>query len=328
MNCRWRRKRRNCRRSPCLSAPSRSSGGLRSSIHSQMSERMPSTVARLQSSLHSLTERAANFIRDMPVEYFERNGGSVVFVCPEYHWGQASPEQLNAQLALKRDYEQWFEIFRSAFRTATNDLNQRIKEADQAFRCWIELSEDWSISPDRAANEKRLREDAERFVKIFAILEVDGAIEPILIPDTNAIVGEPDPTQYKDIAGDDGFTFLLLPTVLAELDTMKTSHRNQDFREKVKRAITRIKGWRNQGPLLDGVTVSRTITVRAVAIEPDMQHTLSWLDEHNRDDRIIATVLEVQSAYPAARVVLVTGDVNLLNKADVAKIKNAELGLS
>ena len=64
-----------------------------------------------------------------------------MFICPEYHWGQASPEQLNAQLAIKHDYEQWLEIFRSAFRTATDDLSQRIKEADQAFRQWIELSE-------------------------------------------------------------------------------------------------------------------------------------------------------------------------------------------
>ena len=301
---------------------------MRSSIHSQMRERMPSTVARLQSDLYSLTERAANFIRDMPVEYFDRTGGSVVVVCPEYHWGQASPEQLNAQLAIKRDYEVWFEIFRSVFRTATDDLNQRIKKAHQAFRLWIELRSNWSISLDRAANEKRLREDAERFVKILAILEVDGAIETILIPDTNAIVSKPDPNQYRDIAGDNSFTFLLLPTVLAELDRLKNSHRNPDFRKKVKSAITRIKGWRNQGSLLDGVTVNRTITVRAVASEPDMQRTLTWLDEHNLDDRIIATVLEVQSTHPAARVVLITGDINLLNKTDVAQIENAELGLS
>ena len=289
---------------------------------------MPSIASRLRSNLTSITERSADLVRDMPVECLDRNGGGVVIIAPEYYWGQASPEQLNAQIAIKRDYEVWFEIFRSSLRTATNDLNRRIKEADQAFRRWIELSSNWSISPDRAANEKQLRDDVERFIKILAILEVDGAIETILIPDTNAIVGEPDPAQYKDIAEDDSFVFLLLPTVLAELDTMKNSHRNPDFRERVKKTITRIKGWRNQGSLLDGVTVSRTITVRAVASEPDMQCTLTWLDEHNRDDRIIATVLEVQSDHPAARVVLITGDINLLNKADVAQIESAEVGLS
>ena len=56
--------------------------------------------------------------------------------------------------------------------------------------------------------------------------------------------------------------------------------------------------------------------------------TLKWLDEDNCDDRIIASVLEVQSSNPTARVVLVTGDINLLNKADVARIESAELGSS
>ena len=285
---------------------------------------MPSISSRLQSGLHSVTERSADLIRDMPIEHFDRTGGGVVFICPEYYWGQASPEQLNAQLAIKRDHEVWVEIFRSVFRTATNDLNRRIDEADKKFRGWIELSESWSISPDRAANERQLRDDAERFAEILAILEVDGAMRTILIPDTNAIVGEPDPNQYTDIAGDNSFVVLLLPTVLAELDTMKNSHRNPNFRKKVKKTITRIKGWRNQGSLLDGVTVSRTITVRALANEPDMQSTLTWLDEHNRDDRIIAAVLEVPSDHPAARVFHTTGDINLLNKADIARIENAE----
>ena len=170
---------------------------------------MPSISSRLQSGLHSVTERSADLIRDMPIEHFDRTGGGVVFICPEYYWGQASPEQLNAQLAIKRDHEVWVEIFRSVFRTATNDLNRRIEEADQKFRGWIELSESWSISPDHAANERQLRNDAERFAKILAILEVDGAMRTILIPDTNAIVGEPDPTQYKAITGDNSFVFLL-----------------------------------------------------------------------------------------------------------------------
>ena len=64
--------------------------------------------------------------------------------------------------------------------------------------------------------------------------------------------------------------FLLLPTVLAELDTLKNNHRNSDFRKKVNKVIARVKGWRTQGTLRNGVTVSGTITVKAVASEPDM----------------------------------------------------------
>ena len=286
---------------------------------------MSSVAARLQSDFDALTDRIADLIRELPIERLNRYSSSVIIVAPDYHWGKASSEQLNAQLAIKRDYEEWFDIFKSVFAKATDHLNRRIEKTDSRVRTWVELKSNWSISYDRAANEEKLRADAKPFYEMLAILDTNGAGETILIPDTNAIVGEPAPSHYKAIACDDTFVFLLLPTVLAELDALKINHRNPDFRKKVNKVITRIKGWRNQGGLREGVTVDRTITVKAVASEPKMDNTLSWLDKNNRDDRIVASVLEIQSTYPNARVVLVTGDINLSNKADVARIETAEL---
>ena len=286
---------------------------------------MPPIAERLQSDLEALTDRIADLIRELPIKRRHRDGIVIVASSSDYNWGEATSEQLNDQLAIKRDYEEWFDIFKSVFAQATDDLNRRIKEADSRVRQWIELKSNWSISHNRAANEESLRADVKPFYEMHAILDAYGPAATILIPDTNAIVGEPAPSHYKAIACDGTFVFLLLPTVLAELDGLKINHRNPDFRNKVNKAITRIKGWRNQGSLREGVTVDRTITVKAVASEPQMDNTLSWLDENNRDDRIIASVLEVQSTYPNARVVLVTGDINLSNKADVARIETAEL---
>lgn len=286
--------------------------------------KMPSTASRLQLDFKALTDRLIDFIRELPVEWRDRHSGGVAVIAPEYSWGALSAEQINDQLAIKRDYDEWFEIVCSVFRTATNDLNQRIKEADQSLCSWIELSSNWSLCRDPVSNERNLRDSAERFVKILEVLEVGGASEIILIPDTNTIIGQPDPTPYEAIAGNPKFLFLLLPTVLAELDELKNHHRNPDFRKKVNKVIARVKGWRIQGSLRDGVTVSGTITVKAVASDPDMQRTLKWLTNDNRDDRIIASVLEVQSNYPTARVLLVTGDINLLNKADIARIEVCE----
>ena len=289
---------------------------------------MPSTVSRLRSDLTSLTQRLGALVQELPIKRLDRYGGGLVIIAPEYYWGKPSVEQLNTQLAIKRDYEEWFEVFRSVFVKATDDLNRRIQEADKGLRMWIELRSNWSLQPDPPSNEESLRNDAEHFMEILVIIEASGPMPPVLIPDTNAIVGNPDPTQYRAIVDDGSFIFLLLPTVLSELDELKNTHRNPDFREKVNKVITRIKGWRNQGTLRNGVTVDRTITVRAVAIEPDMQDTLTWLDKENRDDRIVASVLEVQSSYPNARVVLITGDVNLSNKADLARIETTELANS
>ena len=213
----------------------------------------------------------------------------------------------------------------ACYLTATDDIDRRIKTADARLRKWIELGSNWSITQSRATNEKELNDDANRFYEILRVAEYQDHTETILAPDTNSIVSEPDPMKYRTIVEDGRFVFLLLRTVLAELDTLKYSHRNPGFREKVQKAIIRIKGWRNQGPLLGGVTVDQSITVRAIGSEPDMQRTLSWLDKDNHDDKIVAAVLEVQSAHPASRVVLVTGDVNLMNKADLAQIETAEL---
>ena len=164
----------------------------------------------------------------------------MVIVAPEYYWDEPSAEQLNTQLAIKRDYEEWFEVFRSVFSKATDDLNRRIREADQRLRMWVELRSNWSLQSDPLSNKDSLRDDAEHFMDILAIIEASGPMPPVLIPDTNAIVGNPDPTRYRSIAGDDSFIFLLLPTVLAELDELKNTHRNPDFREKAKKAITRV----------------------------------------------------------------------------------------
>jgi hypothetical protein len=106
----------------------------------------------------------------------------------------------------------------------------------------------------------------------------------ILVPDTNSLLAAFDPIEYRKVSGENSFVFMILPTVLGERDRLKVEHRNPDVREKAKKVITRIKGWRNQGPLAKGVTVDKTITVKALHTEPNMKATLSWLDSDNRDD--------------------------------------------
>jgi hypothetical protein len=145
-----------------------------------------------------------------------------------------------------------------------------------------------------------------------------------LVPDTNAFVRCPDPVHYAEIAGGDSYDFVLLPTVLSELDELKVKHRDAEFREKVEGVIRRIKGWGTQGNLLNGVTVNKTVTVRTVAREPDFSKTLGWLDRANNDDRVIASVLELQRAMPSTAILLVTGDINLQNKAQAASLPYAE----
>ena len=256
---------------------------------------MSSTASRLRSDWNSLTQRLSDLVRELPIRQRSEDRPGVFIVAPDYGWGEPSAEQSNVQLSIKRDYDEWFEILHSVFAKAPNDLSRKLKKADQRLRMWIELRPNWLLQANSASNEVHLRDDAKHFMELLAIIEAGRPVPPILIPDTNAIIASPDPTEYRTLVDNDSFIFLMLPTVLAELDTLKNSHQNPAFRTKVNKVITRIKGWRNQGTLRDGVTVDRTITVKAIASEPNMQNALTWLDKDNRDDRIIASVLEASS---------------------------------
>lgn len=280
-----------------------------------------STASRLKSRLGEIVDGLARLSAEIPVSWSDRDSGSVVFICPEYYWEDLSPEQRAVQIRLKRSYEAVSELLLTR---APNDLVRQLKDADHQFRVWLELKSNWSLSSDTSANEAKLRTAGAALGEILAVLEVTGDGEILVVPDTNSVLGSPDPAEYRPIVEADAFTFMLLPTVLGELDRLKVEHRNPDVREKAKAVITRIKGWRQQGSLSVGVTVDKTITVKACHSEPDMNHTLSWLDRDVQDDRIIASVIALQAEQPSSRVVLVTGDINLQNKADAAMIEIAE----
>jgi len=281
-------------------------------------------VSRLRTHLSTVVDGLNHLIREIPVRRMDRAGGGIIFVAPDYYWGELSAEQRAVQIGLKRDYEPIAELFRLVLSRAPEDLIGQLADADQLFRVWLELQDNWKLSPRPAENEAALRADASSLEQILAVLEVTGATAVVVVPDTNSLLARPDPTGYRAVVGEESFIFMLLPTVLGELDRLKVEHRNPDVREKARSMITRIKGWRQQGSLSSGVTVDKSITVKACHSEPNMGTTLPWLDADIQDDRIVASVLALQAEQPSARIVLVTEDINLQNKADAALIETAE----
>jgi len=285
---------------------------------------MSSKVDRIRSRLGAVIDRLSVLLHQLPVEYIDNNGPVVILGAPEYHYGNLSDAQRASQVKLKRDYESLFELLRAYLRQAPEALLRQFKTADDDFRKWLELKRNWSLTRDAAKNEVAFRAEVKKFEAILSVLSAVGKPETLLVPDTNSLILQPEPVQYSTIAGQPTFTLALMPTVLAELDHLKTEHRNQTVRDKALKVLSRIKGWRQQGSLVEGVIVDKTITIWSVHGEPDMKHTLSWLDKDVPDDRILASVLELEVQYPAARVVLVTRDFNLLNKADAALIEAVE----
>lgn len=250
--------------------------------------------------------------------------GAVVYVGPRFFFGQLSTEQQRTQLDIKREYDRWIERVRVLFSGAPEKLKRQLDKIDRACSLWIEQKGNWAIRPDPDHNVRKAKDDFAAAADLLDVLGADD-VRSFVVPDTNSLLQNADPTAYRSVVGNDSFTFVLMPTVLRELDELKILHRNPDVREKAQKAITRIKGWRGQGALFDGVTVDRSITVKAIAQEPNVASTLSWLDPSSPDDRIIASVLHLEARVPTARIVLFTGDINLMNKADAAQIETEEL---
>lgn len=286
---------------------------------------MTTTAQKLRISLERILNKLTDLIDEIPIKYRQSSRGGVVIIAPKHYWSELNASQKSIQINLKRDYNKISELLSLFFQNGPQDLSYKFEQADKAVRRWIEFESGWFISTDKEKNKIKLREHFNELFELIDILDVHNTQSLILVPDTNSLIRNCDPNSYKNVISNEKFSFVLIPTVLKELDELKILHRNEKVRDKAKKAITRIKGWRNQGSLIDGVTVNKTITVQTIASEPDMTNTLSWLDKDNSDDRIVAKLLEIQIEFPASRVILVTGDINLQNKAEAAMIEFDEV---
>src|SRR5882672_9197659 len=204
------------------------------------------------------------------VERRSEGYGQIMFIGPKCYWSELNAEQRAAQIVLLRQYRPMFEIIEQLFRVAPEAELRRLGEVDKQFRIWLDFDSNWSLTQVPQQNEVKMREAGEAVFASLSVLEMIGKPSVILVPDTNSLLKECDPVAYRTLAPPSDFEFMLLPTVLGELDKLKNLHRNADVQAKAEKVIKRIKGWRIQGSLLDGVTVDRNITVRASHAEPDM----------------------------------------------------------
>ena len=243
----------------------------------------------------------------------------VVFIAPTNYWDNPTDEEQQLQIKLKQQYAQWIESFKLLTENSPISSKRKIEQVNTFVWSWIEKKSDWGIPRTLAEAKIKFEKELSFFYETLNLYN-SSEVTTILIPDTNALITEPDPKGYITISGTDKFTLVFLPTVLSELDELKMKSSNPDFQKKVKSVISRLKGYRQQGNMTDGVIVEKSICLKMIAAEPNFSKTLTWLDKDNNDDRIIASALEIQKENPSAKVCIVTGDINLQNKSEMANL--------
>jgi len=273
---------------------------------------------RLASTLESIESGILDLWRKADLTEFRNDPHSMLVVITHpYRWKPLPIEHKAAQARLLAQYRHWFELFQRCHAQHSSDVQTDIAETNTRILAAIELQSDWGTGATFEDNRRRLGETVDSFRNLLqqhATSEKDF----VLVPDTNALLITGEPARYADVVDSPHFRFIVVPTVLAELDDLKRTRSAQAVGEKAEKAIRIIKGLRKQGSVLDGVTVAKTITVQMIPTEPRLADLPSWLNPDNKDDRIIASALEIQGAQPSATVVLVTDDINLQNKAEMA----------
>lgn len=250
------------------------------------------------------------------------------YIGGHYAWNPLERDGRQIQAKALEEYRRFFSTLRTLLREQPEDTLSVLKEADDLVVEYVQqqgtlFSEHAKTYFDRA--DKALESEIELLDRLYS--QSDQKI--VLVPDSNALVFNPAIEKWK-FDGVPRFSIMFTAPVLSELDSLKINHRVEGVREKADKVIRRLKEYRRRANVIgkrltDGTDlVSGVSEVVTLATEPRMEDSLPWLDSKNKDDQILATVIEVMRMRPHSTVWLVTGDINLQNKAEYANVPFVE----
>lgn len=239
---------------------------------------------------------------------------------PSCAWKKLTVQQEKQHIKISKQYKSLIQILDNLIvEHATDRIDERYNIIKKEFQTWVLLEKNFKLENSLNTNRKYFLESVNLLREIIDLLQSE--VKLIIVPDTNALLIEPDPIKYKEIIKEKSFTFILLPIIISELDKLKINHEKDQLKEKAKKLIKRIKGWRSQGNITEGVTLDKTISLKAEVIEPNFKKMPSFLNIDNNDDNIIMYILDIQRRFPSAIVILVSKDINMQNKAEHVMIE-------
>ncbi|WP_416674281.1 PIN domain-containing protein [Egbenema bharatensis] len=290
--------------------------------HTQLLHRDLEKIVELTDKLIEISD--INYAPDKVERLSRETSVAIMTIVPDSSWAALSDEGRCYQRKVLDQWNRWLEKVRLLFTEDSGRSRQDLEDAAEKVTKWLDRSEpDFSIPKNLADAPFVFREHIQPLFDLLAPFMSDGSL--VVVPDTNVILRNQELPSWAEVLGTDEFVVLLVPGVLSELDDHKINHRVPEVREKARTFSNRIKGWRNQGELSDGVRVQGKVYVRVSAREPNFQRTLSWLDPQVADDRIIASVLEWQRSNPTNAVQLLCCDSIMLAKADEAGVPTGDV---
>jgi hypothetical protein len=252
-------------------------------------------------------------------ERHDTQGGLVLVTPNPFAWEPLPPSLLKVQRRLRKDFEKFYAFMKLVLADEPGRVVEELDEHCQVIEAAINQDNGWM--PNAEDYRVRSHNSINNIVKLLRRFDAEERT-PLLIPDTNVLIDHPNFAAWQ-FDGIESFVVIIVPAVLQELDALKLK---KDVAPKARRAIRRLQEIRTDGARLSrGITLdSGRITVRSFESDSQTERIVRWLDPNHADDRILGCVLEVMRREPFAPVALVTGDINLQNKADFAEVSFLE----
>jgi hypothetical protein len=243
---------------------------------------------------------------------FERHGGHAVIVSAiPFKWDALPDDVLPVQRRVRKNFVKFCSYLELLLEDEPASVREMIGQHREIID--IAINQDDGASMDKPDEYRTRAHNSIR--NLMALLQrFPKNTLPLLIPDTNVLIDNPHITKWR-FDGIERFGVVLAPAVLAELDSLK---RKKDVQAQARHAIRKVEEIAALGSLRDGVNVDGRMTVRW--LDADATPEINGLDKAQVDDRIIGCVLAVMRREPFAPAAVISGDVNLRNKADFAGI--------
>ncbi len=272
---------------------------------------MRSWASEIEQSLEGLAIGELHDVND--------GGSGVVFITgTPFHWSELPLHLHPQQSRILEEYRRFAETLRVLLREQPQARLETFRDDGATVLDFVNRDPS-SHSTARAALGDAVAALRRQVALIDGLYSTSAGT--LLVPDTNALYWNPALEEWRVPWVSTSFTLILTPTVLKEVDLHKLDERSSGRRAKAERLARQVSEYRRRGSLLSGVPlVNGVSTVMAIAIEPRMAESLSWLDPTNADDRLLASIIEIMRVNSHAAVTVVTRDLNFQNKLEFARV--------
>jgi len=235
----------------------------------------------------------------------------------DYEWAELNDNGRKIQDQLLNDYKHFINLFRFL---STDLLNTQQNVLDTSVQKVFNSIEQngflFKMNKEAEFNNAMKAIDLQLHLIATSYEITDEYC--LLIPDSNALVANPEIEKWK-FEGIDKFKIVLLPILASELDNVTTN--NEQMQNKIKNKILE---YAKLGNIFEGVKINEQNIIKFAGSMQRTEKPLTWLDMNNTSDQVIASYFEIVRENPHTQVILITDNPILQAKALLAHVAHIE----